>query len=94
MVEHLPENVFECPDNLGLREAGLELLGPAGVPWRDKVAVIGVERVADVDQQLSCELSAMAVEQFEQPVADEHCGKNRGRLKRAAVAAGPKRRDV
>ena len=93
MVEHFPEDILECPDDLGLGEAALQFLGAAAVPWRHEVAVVGIEGVADVDQQLAGELAAGSVEQIEQAVANEDGGKNRRSAQRIRVAAGFQVRD-
>src|SRR5438046_6448655 len=94
MVEHFPEDVLERSDDPRLREAALQLFGAARIPRGYEVAVILVERVADVDQQLAAELSAMAVEQIEQAVADENRGQDRRGTEGIRIAAADERRDV
>jgi hypothetical protein len=72
VVEHFPEHILEGSDDARLREPPLKLLRPAAVPGSYEIAVVGVEGVADVDQQLAAEAAAMAVEQVVESIADVH----------------------
>src|SRR5690349_22829826 len=94
VIEDFPEDVLECANHARLRESTLELFGPARVPWRHEVAEIRIERIADVDQQLSGQAGALAVQQIEKAVTDEYGGEDRLGRKRIRIAAGAKRGDL
>src|SRR5262245_7509663 len=72
LVKHLPPHIFEGPNDASARETLLDFLRGAGVPWKNKIVVAFVERIADVDPEFAVEPRPKRLQGFEHAIAQKH----------------------